>query len=159
MDGLSLSEDVLRRYLAHGDSVLLANLIHITRHFFHSLPHHLDLARKSFTDDDLFRQPASYLLCMIPDHHLYSTPTIRRPAASQQAGPVKPRQLPLPSSPSHHLVYLIPSHTVKVITQGIADTTPISFMFQPIAQSHSNTDDIQRPDEEIIVGSVILTLP
>jgi Family of unknown function (DUF6535) len=34
MDQLGISEDVLREYLAHGDSVLLANLIHITRQFF-----------------------------------------------------------------------------------------------------------------------------
>jgi Family of unknown function (DUF6535) len=34
MDHLSISEGVLRDYLAHGDSVLLANLIHITRQFF-----------------------------------------------------------------------------------------------------------------------------
>ena len=34
MDQLDVSEDVLRDYLAHGDSVLIANLIHITRQFF-----------------------------------------------------------------------------------------------------------------------------
>jgi Family of unknown function (DUF6535) len=34
MDQLGVSEDVLRDYLAHGDSVLLANLIHITHQFF-----------------------------------------------------------------------------------------------------------------------------
>ena len=33
---LDISEDVLRDYLAHGDSVLLANLIHFTRQYFHS---------------------------------------------------------------------------------------------------------------------------
>jgi hypothetical protein len=33
---LGVSEDVLRDYLAHGDSVLFANLIHITRQFFRS---------------------------------------------------------------------------------------------------------------------------
>jgi hypothetical protein len=45
MDQLGISRDVLRGYLAHGDSVLLANLIHITRQFFHSLlQHDLDLA-------------------------------------------------------------------------------------------------------------------
>jgi hypothetical protein len=44
MAELSISRDVLRGYLAHGDSVLLANLIHITRQFFHSLlQHDLDL--------------------------------------------------------------------------------------------------------------------
>jgi hypothetical protein len=48
MDEWGISEGVLRNYLAHGDSVLLANLIHITRHFFHSLlQHDLDLTRKS----------------------------------------------------------------------------------------------------------------
>ena len=41
---LGISRDVLRGYLAHGDSVLLANLIHITRQFSHSfLQHDLDL--------------------------------------------------------------------------------------------------------------------
>jgi Family of unknown function (DUF6535) len=36
MDQLGLSEAVLRRYLTHGDSVLLANLIQITRQFLPS---------------------------------------------------------------------------------------------------------------------------
>ncbi|KAI0246129.1 hypothetical protein BJV78DRAFT_195755 [Lactifluus subvellereus] len=36
MDQLGVSEDVLRDYLTHGDSVLLVNLLHITRQFFHS---------------------------------------------------------------------------------------------------------------------------
>ena len=35
-DQLGISEVMLRRYLAHGDSVLLANLIHITRQFLPS---------------------------------------------------------------------------------------------------------------------------
>ena len=48
MEELGVSEDVLRNYLAHGDSVLLANLINITRHFFNSLLEgHRDLARES----------------------------------------------------------------------------------------------------------------
>ena len=34
---LGIPDRVLRAYLAHGDSVLLANLIHITRHIFFSL--------------------------------------------------------------------------------------------------------------------------
>jgi hypothetical protein len=37
MDELGIPEDVLRRYLDHGNSVLLANLIHITRQFFQNL--------------------------------------------------------------------------------------------------------------------------
>ncbi|KAH9993195.1 hypothetical protein BJV77DRAFT_374513 [Russula vinacea] len=37
IDELGIPEDVLRRYLDHGDSVLLANLIHITRQFFQNL--------------------------------------------------------------------------------------------------------------------------
>ena len=40
VDELGISGDVLRDYLAHGDSVLLANLIHITRQFFHTLLQH-----------------------------------------------------------------------------------------------------------------------
>ncbi len=48
MDELGVSEDVFQNYLAHGDSVLLANLIHITRHLFDSLREgHQDLARES----------------------------------------------------------------------------------------------------------------
>src|SRR6267154_1863451 len=44
MNELGISRDVLQGYLAHGDSVLLANLIHIIRQFFHSLlQHDLDL--------------------------------------------------------------------------------------------------------------------
>ena len=37
-DQLGISNDVLRDYLAHGDSVLLANLIHIARRFFRAAP-------------------------------------------------------------------------------------------------------------------------
>jgi hypothetical protein len=47
MGELGISKDVLRRYLDHGDSVLLADLIHITRQFSHSLD--LDLTRKSLS--------------------------------------------------------------------------------------------------------------
>ncbi|KAH9963426.1 hypothetical protein BGW80DRAFT_1448258 [Lactifluus volemus] len=36
MDQLGISEDVLQDYLAHGDSVLLANWIHITRQWYRS---------------------------------------------------------------------------------------------------------------------------
>ncbi|KAI0246527.1 hypothetical protein BJV78DRAFT_144122 [Lactifluus subvellereus] len=45
MDQLGISEGVLRDYLGHGDSVLLANFIHITRPFFHS---YLDVGRVEF---------------------------------------------------------------------------------------------------------------
>jgi Family of unknown function (DUF6535) len=38
MDQLGVSEDVLRDHLAHGDSVLLANLIYVTRQFCHYWP-------------------------------------------------------------------------------------------------------------------------
>jgi hypothetical protein len=47
MDELGISGDVLRHLLAHGDSVLLANLIHITRHFSDSLGS--DLTRKTLS--------------------------------------------------------------------------------------------------------------
>ena len=53
MDELDISRDVLRDYLAHGDSVLLANMIHITRHFFRSLLQH--------DDSDLIRKSSSIL--------------------------------------------------------------------------------------------------
>ena len=43
MKELDISEDTLRRYLAHGDSISLTNLIHITRQFFDGLRQH-DLA-------------------------------------------------------------------------------------------------------------------
>ena len=49
MDELGISRDVLRDYLAHGDSVLLANLIHITLHFFDGLLHHPDLTREALS--------------------------------------------------------------------------------------------------------------
>ena len=46
MDQLGVSEGVLESYLVHGDSVPLANLIHITRHLFQSLlKGDLDLTR------------------------------------------------------------------------------------------------------------------
>jgi Family of unknown function (DUF6535) len=48
MDELGISRDVLRDYLAHGDSVLLANLIHITLDFLHYLLQpHSDLTREA----------------------------------------------------------------------------------------------------------------
>ena len=50
MDELVISRVVLRDYLARGDSVLLANLIHITRHFLHGLLQpHPDLTREALT--------------------------------------------------------------------------------------------------------------
>jgi hypothetical protein len=50
MDELGIFKDVLRHYLAHGDSVLLANLIHITRHFVHNLLQlHPVLTREALT--------------------------------------------------------------------------------------------------------------
>jgi hypothetical protein len=48
MDELGASKDVFRNYIEHGDSVLLANLIHITRHLLHSFTEgNLDLSRES----------------------------------------------------------------------------------------------------------------
>ena len=50
VDELGISRDVLRDYIARGDSVLLANLIHITRHFFHDLLQpHPDLTREALS--------------------------------------------------------------------------------------------------------------
>jgi Family of unknown function (DUF6535) len=43
-DQLDVSEEVLRYYLAHGDSVLLANLIHITRSLFRSCLEDISMA-------------------------------------------------------------------------------------------------------------------
>ena len=49
-DEFGISGDVLQDYLAHGDSVLLANLIHITLHFFHGLLEpHPDLTREALS--------------------------------------------------------------------------------------------------------------
>ena len=51
MDELGISRGVFQGYLARGDdSVLLANLIHITRHFFHALLQpHPDLTREALS--------------------------------------------------------------------------------------------------------------
>ncbi len=50
VDELDISRDVLRGYLANGDSVLLANLIHTTRHFSHNLLQpHPDLTREALS--------------------------------------------------------------------------------------------------------------
>ncbi|KAI0267588.1 hypothetical protein BGY98DRAFT_1023217 [Russula aff. rugulosa BPL654] len=50
IDELGISRDVLRDYLAHGDSVLLANLIHITRLLFDGLlEDHPDLTREALS--------------------------------------------------------------------------------------------------------------
>ena len=48
MDELDIAEDLLRHYLSRGDSVLLANLIHITRLFLHSPQRDSDLTQKAF---------------------------------------------------------------------------------------------------------------
>ena len=50
MDELGISRDVFQGYLAHGDSVLLANLIHIIRYFCHALqPSNPDLTREALS--------------------------------------------------------------------------------------------------------------
>ena len=50
IDELGISRNVLQGYLAHGDSVLLANLIHITRHFIDGLlQDHPDLTREALS--------------------------------------------------------------------------------------------------------------
>ena len=189
MDELGISKDVLRDYLAHGDSVLLANVIHITRQFFHSLlQHDSDLTRKSssilsslskfdilntlpelqrdfcglwnevvqkarsskaddnpfidilvairhlyvdlhgtdialgyfFTSatghDDLFNQPASYPLCMMPDHRPQSTTHVQEAKC-----------------------------TTRVVSQNITTA-------EPITQTPSSTTGDQPPNEGISVS-------
>ena len=51
-----VSDRVLRRYLAHGDSVLLANLIHIARHIFRSL---FGISRELAHASSIILQPLS----------------------------------------------------------------------------------------------------
>ena len=63
-DELDLSEDKYREYLAHGDSILLANLIHIIRHF-------LDFFREGRAS---YRDVVQEALCILP---LVSTFSIR----------------------------------------------------------------------------------
>jgi Family of unknown function (DUF6535) len=59
MNQLGVSEDVLQDYLAHGASVLLANLIHITRQFFRFyhldgwVPFHLLLIQRTISRFDI----------------------------------------------------------------------------------------------------------
>ena len=53
---LDLSEDMYRAYLAHGDSILLANLIHLIRHF-------LDFFRDGRASN---RDVAQEALCILP---------------------------------------------------------------------------------------------
>ena len=230
MDELGTSRDILQGYLTHGDSVLLANLIHITRHFFNSLRQcDLNLTRvpliilpsvskfdilntlpelqhdfcalwneivhqaqssgadgNPFIDilieirhlyvvlhgadaalgyffasttghDDLFRQPAAYPLCMMPDHHPNSA-TRTKETDSSTALVGGSSQVTTTSSPilpelSPGGVLDMSPHAVAVITQDIADTNPISSMTQLIAGSPSSTDDVRPPDEGITVSS------
>jgi hypothetical protein len=227
MDELGISGGVLRDYLAHGDSVLLANLIHITRHFFHSLlQHDLDLTRKSssilsslsefdilntlpelqrdfcdlwnevvqqarsseaednpfidilvkirrlyvdlhgtdialgyfFTSttghDDLFRQPASYPLCMIPDHH----PHTQEASGSTTSGTSQTITTASPilseSSPGDVLDVSHHTATGMGITQGIAETS-IPSMAEPVSSARGD----QLPDEGITVSSMVFDFP
>ncbi len=69
MDELGISGDVLRDYLAHGDSVLLANLIHITLHFFHGLLQ---------PDPDLTREALSILPSVSKFNILNTLPELRQ---------------------------------------------------------------------------------
>jgi Family of unknown function (DUF6535) len=247
MDELGIPEDVLRRYLEHGDSVLLANLIHITRQFFQNfLQRDSDLTRQSLRilpsvskfdilntlpelqhdfcalwneivqhaqsngtsnnpfigilieirglyvalhgvdaaltyffastagQEDLFRQPASYPICMMSDHrnltsHIqegggsttgeasHSTITAS-PALLSKSSPGDvldvpqhvPTLDPSPSSGRHD-----PIVAATVIVQGIVDTSLSSSMAQPITRSPSGTGDALRPDEEITVSFTI----
>ncbi|KAF8499577.1 hypothetical protein F5888DRAFT_87207 [Russula emetica] len=237
MDELGISGDVLRGYLAHGNSVLLASLIHITRHFFHGLLQpHPDLTREALsilrsvskfdilntlpelqrdfcdlwnevvqqarsskaddnpfidilveirrlyvdlhgTDitlgyffttttghDDLFPQPASYPLCIMPDHHPKSTTHTQEASGSttgwaSQSITIAP---PILSESSPGDVLDVSHHTATgtSINQGIADTC-IPSMAEPVTQSPSSTSGDQPPDdsEGITVSSMVSDFP
>ena len=62
MDELDLSEDKYREYLAHEDNILLANLIHLIRHF-------LDFFREDRASD---RDVAQEALCILPLVSMFS---------------------------------------------------------------------------------------
>jgi hypothetical protein len=237
MDELGISEGVLRDYLAHGDSVLLANLIHISRHFLHTLQHDLDLTRKSssilsslsefdilntlpelqrdfcglwnevvqqawsseaddnpfidilveiqrlyvdlhgtnialgyfFTSatghDDLFHQPASYPLCIIPDHHPKSTTYTQEASGSTTDGASQTittaSPIPSESSPGDVLdvsLHMATGRSGIGITQGIADTC-VPSMAEPVTQSPSSASGDQPPDDGITVSSMVLNSP
>ena len=223
---LGISEGVLRDYLAHGDSVLLANLIHITRHFLHSLIQYdsADITRKSlsilsllskfdilntlpelqhdfcnlwneivhqarkneaddnpfidilveicrlyvalhgtdialgylFTStaghDDLSLQPASYPLCMIPDHH--PKPTTPAQEASNSTTGGTSQTMITTASPS--LSGSSPGDTLDVshhtANQGVADSdSSIPSMSEPVTQSPS----VQSANGRRIVSSML----
>jgi hypothetical protein len=224
MDELAISRDVLRNYLAHGDSVLLANLIHITRHFFHSLLQpHPDLTREAisilpsvskfdilntlpelqrdfcelwnevvqqarnslseaddnpFIDllveirrlyvdlhgttpghDDLFHQPASYPLCIMPDHHPESSTHTQEVSGSTTGGTSQTitTASPIPSPDgildvSHHM------DTGMGMIQCIADTS-IPSKAERVTQSPSSTSGDLPPDEGITVSSMVFDSP
>jgi hypothetical protein len=230
MDELDMSRDDLAR---DDDSVLLANLIHFTRHFFPSAQHDLDLTRKlssilsslskfnilktlpklqrDFCDlwnevvqqarssnaddnpfidilvairclyvdlhgtdialgyfftsttghDDLFHQPASYPLCMMPDHHPKSTTHTQEVSGSTTVGASQtfttassissPGDVP---DMSHHTA------TGMGITQRIAETSiMIPSTAEPVTQSPSSTSGDQPPDEGITVSSIVFDSP
>jgi hypothetical protein len=249
---LGKSEDDLQRYLTtdHGDSVLLANLIHITRHFFDSL--HLDFTRSSLSilpslskfdilntlpelqhefcalwneivqqawssegddnpfidilveirglyvalhgtdaavgyffasinsdDDHLYRRPASYPLCTMPDHECNLTAHIQEASGSTTGGsshsttttsptpfsesslgnvigvpPHVPTPEPSHSTPSGRHSLPIDSPPATGTVQCIADTSLTSSMAHPIARSPSITGDAPRHNE-IPVSSTV----
>jgi hypothetical protein len=233
MDELGISRDVLWGYLAYGDSVLLANLIHITRHFFHGLLRpNPDLTREAlsifpsvskfdifntlpelqrdfcdlwnevvrqarsskaddnpfidilveirrlyvdlhgtaitlghfFTSttghDDLFHKPASYPLCIIPDHHPTST-THRQKASGNTTGGASQTITTASSIPSPGGDVLDVSHhtaTGMGRTQGVANTC-IPSMAEPVTQFPSSTSGDRPPDEGITVSSMVFDSP
>jgi hypothetical protein len=226
MDELGISGDVLRRYLAHGNSVLLANLIHIIRHFLYDLQPHPDLTRgalsilpsvskidilntlpelqRDFCDlwnqvvqqarscsskadnnpfivilvkirclyDNLHgvttvqngfsHQPASYPLCMVPDHHPKSTTHTQQASGSTAggAGQTITTAFPIVSESSPGAVLDVSRHAVTGI--GIAlgfPETSIPSMTEPVTQYPFNTSGDQPPDERITVSSMVFDSP
>jgi hypothetical protein len=173
MDELGISEDVLRRYLAHGNSLLLANLIHITGQFFDDLLQH----------DSGFTQKSLGILSSLSKFDINPTlpelqhrfcdlwnKVVKRaaqnwadnshfvdilfriwdfyvalhPAASAARNDISRQP---PSYPPCDITDHRTHHTITS-RQGIDG--------QPIAQSPSGTGDSPRPDEGIHVSSMTL---
>jgi hypothetical protein len=225
MDELAISRDVLRNYLAHGDSMLLANLIHIIRHFFLSLQLHPDLTREAisilpsaskfdirktlpelqrdfcelwnevvqqarnspseaddnhFIDilveirrlyvdlhrttsghDNLLHQPASYPLCIMPDHHPKSSADTQEAShGGSTTGGASQTITTASPIPSPDGVLDVSRHmdTGMGIAQCIADTS-IPSMAERITQFPSSTSGDEPPDEGITVSSMVFDSP
>jgi hypothetical protein len=116
---LGKSQDVIRRYLSHGnDSVLLANLIHITRTIFNS---------SSGITRDMAGDAASYILRLPSEFDIRRTlPELKRDFCALWNDIVSTATGSGDSSIPHFILYLISIHFIK-LHEGTGDARTAAF--------------------------------